>query len=226
MAEKIQIAGKNSNIIGESGSNLILKGQGLKFQFGNKFIDIVKNGKVVSSNDIVLKTANSVDDIIHNGIYLIGENEIWVNIGGNKIKLSNSDTSYVSFLTQEKEATAEEKYTALTNIGFYYDTLQQLENANINSGIVYIKETNDLYIIKEGVINKYTPAPQTVEESSISQEKEQSETNEYIVFEDNYIKILKDLIITPGITLKSSDEKFKISYDNSETVLTVALILF
>jgi hypothetical protein len=56
---KTVIAGKNSNVIGNSDSPLILRGQGIKVQWGNKFIDLIKNGKVASENTKLLYIVDS-----------------------------------------------------------------------------------------------------------------------------------------------------------------------
>ena len=45
------IAGKSSNIIGKKDLPLILQGSSVKVQWGNKFIDIIKNGKIISEKD-------------------------------------------------------------------------------------------------------------------------------------------------------------------------------
>jgi len=51
-------------------------------------------------------------------------NEIWVSIDNTKVNLIGEvGTTYVSFLTEQKEITPNQKYTALTNIGLYYETL-------------------------------------------------------------------------------------------------------
>jgi hypothetical protein len=43
----------------------------------------------------------------------------------------------------------------LSNIGFYYDTLEDAQNAKIQKGIVYILETNKLYYAKDEVLIEY-----------------------------------------------------------------------
>jgi hypothetical protein len=44
------IAGKPSNTIGEKDSTLVLRGSSIKIQWGNKFIDLIKNGKINSDS--------------------------------------------------------------------------------------------------------------------------------------------------------------------------------
>ena len=68
---KTVIAGKNSNVIGNSESPLILRGQGIKVQWGNKFIDLIKNGKINVDSEKILKIADSIESVTTDGIYLI-----------------------------------------------------------------------------------------------------------------------------------------------------------
>jgi len=44
---------------------------------------------------------------------------------------------------------------ALTNIGFYYETLDKAKEANIKSGIVFVMDEQQLYKVKEGNFSKY-----------------------------------------------------------------------
>ena len=55
IADKINMFGKTYNTVGSSDSNLVLKTKGdLKIQWGSKYIDLIKNGKIVSSNSNIL----------------------------------------------------------------------------------------------------------------------------------------------------------------------------
>jgi hypothetical protein len=75
MAEgKTSMFGKTYNTIGSTDSNFIIKTKGdLKIQWGNKFIDLIKNGKIVSNSENIFKVVESENDIKGDGIYLIGE---------------------------------------------------------------------------------------------------------------------------------------------------------
>ena len=68
---KTKVAGKPSNIVGDSNSTLILRGSSLKYQFGNSFIDIIKNGKLNVSSEKLIKKVTSEDEITSNGLYII-----------------------------------------------------------------------------------------------------------------------------------------------------------
>ena len=118
------IAGKPSNTVGEKDAVLILRGSSVKVQWGNKFIDVVKNGKINAEYDKVLKSVDSVENIKQDGVYLI-DDQIWVSINGTKIQLAGTDSKvYVSF-AEKQEIESEKQQTALKNIGFYYDTLEE-----------------------------------------------------------------------------------------------------
>lgn len=147
------IAGKSSEVIGNKDSTLILRGSSVKVQWGNKFIDLIKNGKIVSDNKIELfYTVDTVEAIKKDGIYLVGE-EVWLSINGNNINLSNkSDNLCVSFL-KEQETTPEQKYQALSNIGFYYNSLADAQE--VTAGIIYVANEGKLYIAKGGNFSEY-----------------------------------------------------------------------
>ena len=151
-----QLFGKNYQETGKSSSPLLLRSNGeIKLQWGNKFIDLVKNGKINSEAKDYIFTVDTSDEIKANGIYLVTEdNSIWVNVEGTKTKLSNNDTTYVSFLT-EQETTSEQKQQALTNLGLIYENIDALNKANLITGLAYVVETNKLYLIQNGVVSEY-----------------------------------------------------------------------
>lgn len=169
---KTNMFGKTYNTIGSTDSNLILKSKGdVKIQWGNKFIDLIKNGKIVnSSNQTILKTIDNSENINEDGIYLISSDdgyEVWLSIGGTKVNIANENgTVYVSFLTEQTDVTLEQQQTALKNIGFYYDTLQDIQN--ITAGLVFVKEDSKLYVIKDGTIQEYTSS--VVTQSNVFEE--------------------------------------------------------
>lgn len=157
---KLTMFGKTFNTVGSTDANLVLKTKGdLKIQWGGKFIDLIKNGKIASTNSNILKTASSSEEIDKDGIYLISSkngNEVWISINGTKINITgDTGTTYVSFLTDQKEITSDQKYKALTNIGFYYDSLEQVQSSDIKAGIVFVSKENKLYTIKDGILSEY-----------------------------------------------------------------------
>ena len=165
MAEgKTNMFGKTYNTIGSTDSNFIIKTKGdLKIQWGNKYIDVIKNGKIVSNDISIFYIVETKDDIKNDGIYLVGEDQLWVSIKGQKFNIpmdetESSGTSYISFLV-DQQLKPEEKYRALTNIGFYYKSLNDVKD--ITSGLVYVEETQKLYIIDKGVLTPYYTVDKT-----------------------------------------------------------------
>jgi hypothetical protein len=83
--------GKTYNTVGSANTNLMLQTKGdLKIRWGNKFIDLVKNGKINAEADTV-KTAESSESISADGIYLIkngDKDEIWIKVGNTLINLN------------------------------------------------------------------------------------------------------------------------------------------
>ena len=151
--------GKTYDTVGSSDSNLILKTRGdIKIQWGGKYIDLIKDGKINSSCNIKLDIVDSVEEIYKDGFYIIQTeeaDEVWTCIKGIKIKLTEGANTYVSFLTEQTVST-EQKYQALTNIGFYYKTLTLAQSAKIDAGIIYVEETNKLYIATASGLQEYT----------------------------------------------------------------------
>lgn len=154
-----QLFGKNYQEAGSSSSPLLLRSNGeIKLQWGNKFIDLIKNGKINSEAKDYIFTVDTSDEIKANGIYLVTEDSsIWINVEGTKTKLNNTDTTYVSFLT-EQETTPEQKQQALTNLGLIYENIDALNKANLVTGLAYVAESNKLYLIQNKVVSEYQVA--------------------------------------------------------------------
>lgn len=95
-----KLFGRAYESIGSTGSDFIIKTKGqVKIQWGNKFIDIVKNGKIAVDTDII-ESINSENEIpSKNGIYYVKDSgSIFIVIDGNKINLIGEiGTTYVSF---------------------------------------------------------------------------------------------------------------------------------
>lgn len=151
-----QLFGKNYQEAGSSSSPLLLRSNGeIKLQWGNKFIDLVKNGKINSESKDYIFTVDTSDEIKANGIYLVTEDSsIWINVNDTKTQLSTTDTTYVSFLT-EQETTSEQKQQALTNLGLIYENVDALNKAGLVTGLAYVVESNKLYLIQNGVVSEY-----------------------------------------------------------------------
>lgn len=233
-----QLFGKNYQETGKSSSPLLLRSNGeIKLQWGNKFIDLIKNGKLNNQSDNILFTVSTTNDINKDGIYLVTEdNSIWFSLNGTILQLSDSGTTYISYMTEQK-TTAEQKYQALTNIGFYYKTFEEAQQANIVSGIIYIEGDNNLYYVKDGNLIKYSAesikqtSSNTFDEIFISDLHIYKNGDMYISLNDqtairlqnNSVNILKKLV--PQKDIYSFDHDLNKGYalyeSNSKSVLEV-----
>ena len=228
MADTV-IAGKPSNTVGNKDSVLVLRGSSVKVQWGNKFIDLIKNGKVNAEYEKILKTAKSSDELKADGIYLI-EDQIWVSINGTKVQLAgNSSTVYVSFV-EEQEVSPENKSTALKNIGFIYNSLE--EASGVTEGIIYVLGDNKLYHVVNGQIVEYVSQTTTEEEKVEEALKNMLYIEEYSLFvdgdeyircENSQVTILKQLITENGIYSSgaSSNYGYKLYIEHGKSILEV-----
>lgn len=80
--------GRIYEVVGSQITDLLLKTKGeVKLQIGNKFIDLIKDGEIVSQNENLFNEVKSVDEIKESGIYLCDES-IYVRINDTIIKLN------------------------------------------------------------------------------------------------------------------------------------------
>lgn len=195
---KLTMFGKSFATVGSTDTNFLIKTKGdLKVQWGSKFIDIIKNGKVVSQDKGLIQTVENSDQISGNGIFIIqGENddEVWISFGGTKINLvGNTETTYISYLVPQ-ETTPSQKYLALTNAGFYYQTLSQAQQSGISAGIIYVEGEKKLYVANNGILSEYlitskVELQNNLEELTIKSLKISSRDNETIFESPSNIKI-------------------------------------
>ncbi len=242
MAEgKTNMFGKTYNTIGSTDSNFIIKTKGdLKVQWGNKYIDIIKNGKIASEGSKLLFIVDSVEEITKNGIYLVNTEpqEIWLNIDGTKVNIMGAEgqTAYISYMIDQK-LTSEQQHLALTNIGFYYNNIEDAALANIASGIIYVEDVNKLYIAKQGKLTEYvvTTTTTNTESSEISIKKEPLYIEEYslCVGETEYIKcysseikMLMPVTMHDMLQSESATDQFgyRLYMDNNKSIFEIDII--
>lgn len=149
---------RSYSTIGTSQSDLLLKTRGaVKIQYGNIFIDLIKNGKIVSDNLITSIDSFSNIPTSKTGIYFTeDDNSVYLAINGQiPINLKGDiGNTYVSFLG-EQVTTGEQKHTALTNIGFIYPSIEEAQVSGLSSGIIYVEGDQKLYIILDGQLSEY-----------------------------------------------------------------------
>ena len=154
--DNLNMFGRSYAQVGKSSSDFLIKTKGqVKIQWGNKFIDLIKDGKLNVDSSVV-KLVSSKDSIgTKDGIYVTEEGTVHIQINSNIIDLATSDAvSYVSFL-EEQETTSENKYTALKNIGFIYQNINDVSDTALKNGIIYIESEKKLYIVENGALSEY-----------------------------------------------------------------------
>lgn len=156
-AQKNVLFGNSYSSAGSSSSDYLIKTRGkVKIQIGNKFIDLLKDGKINVDSKFIFKEkeVGSKD-----GIYIIGDGEdakVIISIGGSQIDLKGEvGTTYVSFLGTQ-ETTPKQKHTALQNIGFLYKNVSDVQSNGLKTGIVYVESEQKLYIVKDGQLTEFT----------------------------------------------------------------------
>ena len=187
--------------IGSSTSSLLLKSNGtVRVQWGSKLIDLIKNGKIVSdsSQEFVFLIENE-SEIKADGIYIINQEEdvqIWVCKDPIKYNLTESNLYIATHKLQN--LTSKQKTQALINIGIQYNTLEEVKQAKLTEGIVYVSDTKTLYTISDGIIEEFSAKLKTVTEEK--KETEGNLINDDVkiilsIAESEYLSLLDQTII-------------------------------
>jgi len=96
--------GKSYSELGTSDSNLILRTKGdIKIQWGGKFIDLLKNGKINTESSIDLKYIQDESKIgSANGIYITEDNQIFIGNSSKHININQDLSSFISFMEEQQ----------------------------------------------------------------------------------------------------------------------------
>lgn len=151
-----KLFGRTYSTVGNSDSDFIIKTRGqVKVQWGKKFIDIIKDGKL-NVDVTLIKEVSSIDSITSDGIYMLeGSNTVVVRINGVTVSLvSDNSDNYVSFIRPQL-TTDEQKKQAQRNIGLRYSTIQEAITDSAHNGILFIDSDKKLYIAEDGVYTEY-----------------------------------------------------------------------
>ena len=238
---ELAMFGKAYDTVGSTNKNLILQTRGdLKIRWGNKFIDLIKNGKINVNVDL-LKQTNNKDSINKDGIYLIQNEEnqeVWLYIGGILINLVGEiSNNYITYL-KNQDIDADGKFRALSNIGLYYDTLNDAIEAKLTSGIIYILDQNKFYYINNGEYQEYQftntleiPNPLQLGKLQLngtSQEITASDSlnfnitnNKYISLKQNNIEFYKNVILDAPIysnNYEANNSGFALYVNNADYI--------
>lgn len=150
---KIPLLGKVFATVGNRFSDLVLRTKGdIKIQWGNKYIPLIKDGKLAVENKFIYKS-NKIGK--KDGIYIVDNDEsqtVTLVAGGTQIDLGGtSSNNYVSY-TIVQDNTYDEKSLAQQNIGLVSNSISDIK---INTGITYSITENKLYTVLNGEL--YTP---------------------------------------------------------------------
>ena len=151
--EKLKLFGHSYNQIGDIGTDFVIKTKGLvKIQWGHKFIDLIKDGKINFDSNF-LRRVHTKDDIgTTDGIYVTDDGSVYLVSGGITIALFGEvGTFYVSYVG-DQDTTYDAKLQALKNLGIVFPTIEDAQH--ITKGFVYIQENKTFYTVEDGV---FTP---------------------------------------------------------------------
>lgn len=152
-----KLFGRTYSTVGNSDSDFIIKTRGqVKVQWGKKFIDIIKDGKL-NVDVSFIGSVDSYNDIgSKDGLYYVKEDgSIYLVVNGNKINiLGDVDDTYVSFASKQDTAD-EQKGQASKNLGIRYSSKDEATEYGVTNGIVFLEDANRWYIVEDGVFTLY-----------------------------------------------------------------------
>lgn len=152
-----KLFGRTYSTVGNSDSDFIIKTRGqVKVQWGKKFIDIIKDGKL-NVDVSFIGSVDSYNDIgSKDGLYYVKENgSIYLVVNGNKINiLGDVGGTYVSFASKQDTAD-EQKGQASKNLGIRYSSKDEATEYGVTNGIVFLEDANRWYIVEDGVFTLY-----------------------------------------------------------------------
>lgn len=240
MADKLTMFGKSFNTLGDHKANLCLCTSGdVKIKTAGKFVTIFKNGKLNVDDTSEIFTVDSGDAMKKTGIYLVNgtsdsgdsTQSVYLYVDGTKILLASDSEGFVSY-TAVQELTADQFIQGLSNIGLYFQTLDDAKALSLQQGLVYILEDQKLYKIVNGEYTEFTGSTTSGNNDSSDDSSESEETTTLqigtilIDGESSIINGDDELYLQVGgdsyILLKSDKLYFKkdIVLDKSRTVST------
>lgn len=154
---KSNLFGASQNTIGSTSADLTLKTSGkIKIQWKNKYIDLIKDGKLNVNSKFIYLISNVSDIGNKDGIYITNDYSVYLKAGDSVVNLSGEiGTTYVSYMNHQQTSSAQ-KDIALKNIGFLYDSIESVDESAIQNGIIYIQNQHKLYLMINGVLQEMT----------------------------------------------------------------------
>lgn len=160
--QKVQSFGKSFNEVGSSEANLILCTKGdVKIKYGEKYIDLLKNGKINSDSTSVIEIDSEKSLGINKGIYKTKDGKIF--IGNKQDHVALSENGSVLVYDQDQELSSDNLEQVFKNLNLVFETEEDVLNSNLKEGFVYIKDKQNIFIYKDSNI---TPVSQTQQTTS------------------------------------------------------------
>lgn len=191
--------GRSYETLGNPFSDLVLQTRGkIKIRWGNKYIDLIKDGKIVTDSNI-LRSVATVDDISVDGIYYVEENgSIYLVIEGNRINLFGEvGTTYVSFVG-EQDTTNTQKEQAQKNIGLVFPTLVAAQASGLTNGFVYITSENEFYKVINSTYEKFSFSGSNLFNKQVIIELDNTEDGSALYIKGYYSSRNNQLVIGEG----------------------------
>lgn len=180
MSNRTIVGGTVYEVVGSSTSNLLLKCNGTaRIQWGNKLVDLIKNGKIVSEKppEQIFKISDE-SEIEKDGFYILTKDDssqLLVRKDGETYDFKGSDL-YISASTKQ-DIPVEQRKQAIENLGIYYNTLQEAEASGIQDGLVYIINTKQLFTVSGGVFEEFGATLEPDTDENITKNEEDDTVN-------------------------------------------------
>ena len=141
--------GKSYTELGNSTSNLILRTKGdVKIQWGGKYIDLIKNGKINAESELYIKKISSTSEIGNiKGIYITEDNKIYIGNSSSYSEISIDSSSFLS-INEKQNLTPEQINNIQQSIGIIFEDEEALKNSSLQEGVVYLLSTSLPYLYK------------------------------------------------------------------------------
>lgn len=177
MNERTTIGGTVYETVGSSSSNLLLRCNGTaRIQWGNKLIDLIKNGKLASGDGPgSVYVISNESEIKSDGIYILNNDtssQLWICTKGKQYSLTGTDL-YISASTKQ-DITVDQQRQVLENMSIYFNTIDDVINAGIKDGLIYIEELKKFYHLIDGKVELIQTMPVA---ESVEQLKNQGDLN-------------------------------------------------
>ena len=179
MSERTVIGGVSYETVGSSNANLLLKCNGTaRIQWGNKLIDLIKNGKIAQSElPELIFVVQDESQITNDGIYIVqAEDSTRILLYKNTQTYDLLGTDLYISASKKQNITVEQQKQALENIGIYFTSLDEALAFGVKNGVVYITDSKALYLIRDGVAYEISTDKNVVTVEN-KQEKGESDIN-------------------------------------------------